>query len=194
MAMHSSVRIRRSIGAAANMLQSYEVDLASEKARVIDALHLIRTEIDPTLGYTYSCDGRRRCGSCGVMINGKSGLACFTKLSHETTIEPLRGFPIIQDLIIDRSRYSANLLEVEPFIEPKSSEAHEGSSPSYDRDSHLLSDCIECLCCQAACPVVNDEPWKLFGGPVIFVQLGKYAFDPRDSRDSAGFAFAQGIL
>ena len=91
-------------------------------------------------------------------------LACFTKLSHETTIEPLRGFPIIQDLIIDRSPDSANLLEVEPFIEPKSSEAHEGSSPSYDRDSHLLSDCIECLCCQAACPVVNDEPWELFRG------------------------------
>ena len=80
MAMHSSVRIRRSIGAAANMLQSYEVDLASEKARVIDALHLIRTEIDPTLGYTYSCDGRRRCGSCGVMINGKSD----TGLLHQT--------------------------------------------------------------------------------------------------------------
>jgi len=193
LAMHSTVRIRRSFGVAADMLQCYEVDLAYDKARVIDALHFIRTEIDPTLGYTYSCDGRRRCGTCGVMINGKPGLACFTKLSLETTIEPLRGFPIIQDLITDRSRYSAKLLEVEPFIEPTSYEAHEESSSSYDRESHLLSDCIECLCCQAACPVVNEEPWKLFGGPVIFVQLGKYAFDPRDSRDSAGLAFAQGI-
>ena len=162
----------------------------SEQMRLIDALHRIKLEQDSSLGYTYSCDGRRRCGTCGVMVNDKPRLACFTPLERNVTIEPLLGFPAIQDLIIDRTTYEKRIQAIQPAV--MSSEDVDGLEQG-DRESQALSHCIECLCCQAACPVAIEETWKRFAGPAIFVQLGKVSFNPRDRADRTQIAMDQGI-
>jgi len=162
----------------------------SEQMRLIDALHRIKLEQDPSLGYTYSCDGRKRCGTCAMMINDKPRLACFTALERNVTIEPLRGFPAIQDLIIDRSTYEKKIQAIQPAV---SSSGDDGDLDQADRESQALSHCIECLCCQAACPVASKETWKKFAGPTIFVQLGKVSFNPRDRADRPQIAMDQGI-
>jgi fumarate reductase (CoM/CoB) subunit B len=158
--------------------------------RVIDALHQIKLELDPTLGYNYSCDGRKRCGTCAVMINGRPRLACFTILKRDITIEPLRGFPVIKDLIIDRSHYEERKRSIEPAVQP---DRNRGNTQPFDRESQSLSHCIECLCCQAACPVASVETWKNFLGPAVLVQLGKVSFDPRDHLERVKIVMDQGI-
>ncbi|MEM1742976.1 MAG: 2Fe-2S iron-sulfur cluster-binding protein, partial [Nitrososphaerota archaeon] len=79
----------------------YEVEV-DKSATILDALLKIKENIDPTLTLRYSCR-QAVCGSCGMVINGKERLACFTRVlelnSNMITIEPLKNFPVIKDLV-----------------------------------------------------------------------------------------------
>ncbi len=69
---------------------------------VLDALNYIRENHDPTLRFRHSCH-MGKCGSCAVMVNGRPGLACWELAVDGMVIEPLRGLPVIADLVVERT-------------------------------------------------------------------------------------------
>src|SRR6187401_1707631 len=87
-------------------LKEYEVALG-EGSVVLDAVHMIQAEQAPDLAVRWNCKAGK-CGSCSAEINGKPKLMCMTRLStlnlHEpVTVEPMRAFPSIKDLVTDVS-------------------------------------------------------------------------------------------
>jgi len=70
------------------------------KITVLNALEYILENVDGTLSFYHSCDGKR-CGGCVAMINGKAGLLCKEYAEHEVVVEPLKGFKVVKDLIVD---------------------------------------------------------------------------------------------
>jgi succinate dehydrogenase/fumarate reductase iron-sulfur protein len=82
--------------------QVYEVP-TREKMSVLGVFRYIYEELDSSLAYTGSCRFGR-CGGCTVMVNGAARLACLTLATEEMTIEPLRGFAVIKDLVVDHEK------------------------------------------------------------------------------------------
>ncbi|MBW2148454.1 MAG: succinate dehydrogenase/fumarate reductase iron-sulfur subunit [Deltaproteobacteria bacterium] len=138
--------------------------------KIIDLLELIYRKYDPGLAFKSSCRSGK-CGVCSVMVNGRAALACRADVPEGTVvIEPLANYPLIRDLIVDRTIYDQRVKEISsnasiPVQEKKG--ALRTVDPSdfdhYDR----LTRCIECLMCDAECPVL---PLSLqeYGGPALF--------------------------
>jgi len=155
-------------------------DIPHEKdMRVLDVLHYIQENHDPSLAFRYSCR-RRRCGMCSVMVNGRPVLACFEGAEGEMTIDPLSNLPIVRDLVVDTERYETRTSEIHPFLtRDRFPEEPEKIAPAKFEDIKPLQTCIECYACMSACPVL-DIDWNEFAGPATLVQLAKRALDPRD--------------
>ena len=80
--------------------KEYDVPV-EEGMSVLRALRYIYEHFDGSLAFRdYFCR-TNQCGMCGMLVNGKPAFACNRKLEKETTIEPLAGFPVIKDLIVD---------------------------------------------------------------------------------------------
>jgi succinate dehydrogenase / fumarate reductase, iron-sulfur subunit len=97
--------------------ESYEFD-AEPTDRVLDALHHVKWHIDGTLSFRRSCQ-HGVCGSDAMMINGRNGLACTLLLRDEgpvVTVEPLRAFPVIKDLVVDMDEFFAKYESVLPRL------------------------------------------------------------------------------
>jgi len=77
----------------------------SDKMRVRDALNYIRENIDSSLAYRWSCRYYAKCGTCAAMINGKPGLTCYEPAKDGMIVAPLANFPVIRDLVVDRSKW-----------------------------------------------------------------------------------------
>jgi fumarate reductase (CoM/CoB) subunit B len=160
--------------------------------RILDALNYIREEMGIDIAIDWDC-GFRRCGSCGVMVNGEPKLACWDPAEVEMTIEPLAGFPVIRDLTVDKSLFEKRLRGFRPWIHRV--ERHKGLYESIKgRDTPALNikRCIGCYLCLAACPI-TEVAWKSFAGPAAFVELGKAMLDPRDKLDRATIALSENI-
>ncbi len=125
---------------------------------VIDVLEKIRFTVDSSLTFNHACH-HGVCGACGMVINGEERLACITRLgelgSKLIVIEPLRGFPVISDLVVDFSRMFSALSEVKPIALEKLGNP-EVNLPEYASiPQEKLEDCIECGICYSACPIAN---------------------------------------
>jgi succinate dehydrogenase / fumarate reductase iron-sulfur subunit len=97
--------------------QEFRIE-AEPNDRVLDLLHIIRDEHDGTLAFRRSC-GHGICGSDAMVINGKNRLACKTlvkDLRQPITIEPLRGFRVIKDLVVDMEPFFAKYRRVMPYL------------------------------------------------------------------------------
>src|ERR1039458_8559213 len=92
--------------------ETFEVPLEKEM-RVLDVLDHVAENCD--LGYRWFC-GVKRCGMCGVTVNGKPVLACWEKATPSMVIEPLPNMPVIRDLVVDRSSLERTTLELEPCL------------------------------------------------------------------------------
>src|ERR671919_2373917 len=96
--------------------QSYEVPFRKDWV-VLDALNHIKDELDGSLSYRWSCR-MGVCGSCGMMVNGEPRLTCATFLKdfypRPITVEPLRNFPVIRDLVTDMTDFMSKLQIVKP--------------------------------------------------------------------------------
>lgn len=167
--------------------KTYTVPYTREM-RVLEALDYIVEELGESLGYQWFC-GVKKCGMCGVMVNGRQTLGCWEPVQAEMTIRPLDGFPVVRDLAIDRSSYFDNVQQLNPLFERRGEysgfpEAITGADLAAAAET---MHCIECMLCISACPANGDT----FMGPAPMVQLAKFALDPRDGGDRA--AVASGI-
>ena len=176
-----TVRVRRSdTDAGAPATQDFQVPYI-KRMRVLDALNWIADNRASDLAYRWFC-GSRMCGTCGVRMNGREVLACWEAVEPQMTIEPLRNLPVVRDLVVDRTPFERKVAELEPWLERPT--AYAGfPEPLNHRDMKNAAkalDCIGCMCCYSACPVIGLGDLTDFAGPAPLVQLGQTALDPRN--------------
>lgn len=162
---------------------------------VLDALLYAKSYQDSSIGIRYSCR-MASCGSCGMKINGKPRLACYTKIDElegdTITCEPLSNFPYIRDLVTDFSQFFEHHRNIMPYIQNEhadmedKSELTEFSQTPEELDKFLqFSYCIKCGLCYSACPTVATD--TRFPGPQALAQAYRYYSDSRDSDNSKRF-------
>lgn len=152
---------------------------------VLDALILLK-EQDPTLSFRRSCR-EGVCGSDGLNMNGKNGLACITPLSaikaNKIVLRPLPGLPVVRDLIIDMTQFYNQYEKVKPYLinDGKDQPAREYLQSPEQRE-HLdgLYECILCACCSTSCPSFWWNPDK-FIGPAGLLHAYRFLIDSRDT-------------
>lgn len=117
------------------------------------------------------------CGSCAMLINGKSRMACSAlvdKLEQPITIEPFSKFPVVRDLAVDRSVLFENLKAVKAWV-PVDGTYDLGAgprmSPEEQEGTYPLSRCISCCCCMEACPQFNDSTGFVGAATISQVRL-----------------------
>jgi succinate dehydrogenase / fumarate reductase iron-sulfur subunit len=141
---------------------------------------------DPTLSYRRSCR-EGVCGSDGINMNGKNGLACITPVSEvakrgKLVLRPLPGLPVIRDLIVDMGQFYAQYEKIKPYlINDKPPPAQERLQTQEDRaELDGLYECILCACCSTSCPSFWWNPDK-FIGPAGLLQAYRFLADSRDT-------------
>lgn len=167
--------------------ETFEVPAAPDM-RVLDVLDHVHEQLAQDIAYRWFC-GVKKCGTCAVTVNGTPKLACWEPAEPEMTIEPLANLPVIRDLVVDRGPCRDGVCAIEPLIQRR--EEYPGfpeplSHRAMER-SHHLRECILCLACHAACPVMA-QPGTRFAGPAVLVNLAEVALDPRDGADRARIA------
>lgn len=168
--------------------ETYEVPYEKDM-RILDVLDYAVENLGLGVGYRWFC-GVKRCGLCGVTVNGKPVLACWEAAQKEMIIEPLPNFPVIRDLVVDRSHFERVTLEMKPYLIRK--KPYEGfPEPITHKDmkeAYNLMNCMECYVCTGACPVFSDANHTAFAGPASLVQLAKFALNPLDGFDRVSLA------
>ncbi|MGA0839227.1 MAG: succinate dehydrogenase iron-sulfur subunit [Pseudomonadales bacterium] len=167
-------------------MREMAVDLPEGKdLMVLDVLELLKKK-DPTLSYRRSCR-EGVCGSDGINMNGKNGLACITPVSEvakrgKLVLRPLPGLPVIRDLIVDMSQFYAQYEKIKPYlINDKPPPAQERLQTPEDRaELDGLYECILCACCSTSCPSFWWNPDK-FIGPAGLLQAYRFLADSRDT-------------
>jgi succinate dehydrogenase / fumarate reductase iron-sulfur subunit len=170
----------------APFMQDFSVDTGDRDLMVLDVLELIKAEHDGSVTYRRSCR-EGVCGSDGLNMNGKNGLACITPLSDSVkggklVIRPLPGLPVIRDLVVDMSLFYAQYEKVQPYLQnPTPAPAIERLQSPEER-AHLdgLYECILCACCSTSCPSFWWNPDR-FVGPAGLLQAYRFLADSRDT-------------
>lgn len=179
--------------------EAYEVSY-DQGDRILDVLIRVREDLGKDLTFRWSCKNRI-CGSCGIFVNGAPKLLCWDEALPEMRIEPLPHFPVIKDLVVDRSVYDARIQEMQPYLEPReprpttseiSPETLYNLKPEETRLAVKFQECIECLLCVSVCPV-TDGGRALYPGPAALTRLAQYTFDPRDNLPRVELAFNEHI-
>jgi len=150
---------------------------------VLDALNQIKWHNDGTLVYRRSCR-HGICGSCAMMINGKNGLACELQVAAQKgviTIEPLKGFPVLRDLMVDQEDFFDKLRLVKPWLINHTAPPTDKERLQSPADRKLIEgfwECILCGACTSSCPACWDNPGFL--GPAALLKAYRYVGDTRD--------------
>ena len=167
----------------------YSTDV-TEGMVVLDAVHQIQAESAPDLACRWNCKAGK-CGSCSAEINGKPKLMCMTRLdtidlSETVTIEPIRAFPPIKDLITDVSWNFEVKKRIKKF-KPRPPDAEDGTWRMQQADIDRVQEfrkCIECFLCQDVCHVLRDhEKHNEFIGPRFLVYAAALEMHPLDTED-----------
>lgn len=166
-------------------MQSYELDTQKHNCiMVLDALIELKKQ-DPTLSFRRSCR-EGVCGSDGMNINGKNGLACITHLSslkgNTVTLRPLPGLPVMRDLAVNMDQFYKQYEKIKPYlINDEMPPAKEHIQSPEDRAKlDGLYECILCACCSTSCPSFWWNPEK-FIGPQGLLQAYRFLIDTRDT-------------
>lgn len=167
-------------------MQDFEIDLSGYKdMMILDALIKLKDEQDESLSFRRSCR-EGVCGSDGMNINGRNGLACITPLSavkgNEITLRPLPGLPVVRDLIVDMEPFFKQYEKVEPYLQnDEPAPVKERLQTPEDRAKlDGLYECILCGCCTSSCPSFWWNPDK-FVGPAGLLQSYRFVADSRDT-------------
>lgn len=164
-------------------MKDYQLDTAEcEGVMLLDALEALKRK-DSSLSFRRSC-GEGVCGSDGMNINGKNGLACITplsKLSQRIVLRPLPGLPVIRDLVVDMSQFYKQYEKAEPYLQNDTVPAKEYiQSPEERAQLDGLYECILCACCSSSCPSYWWNPDK-FMGPAALLWAARFIQDSRDA-------------
>jgi len=166
--------------------EEYEVE-AEPVDRVLDGLHYIKWYLDSTLAFRRSC-GHGICGSDAMVINGRNRLACkvlLKDLGRKVTVEPLRGFRVIKDLVVDMEPFFAKYRAVMPYLinNDPVPERERRQSPEERARYDDTTKCILCAACTTSCPIfwANGE----YIGPAAIVAAHRFIFDSRDQGAAA---------
>ena len=183
------LRVYRSNKANGDSARFDKFDVPTQRwTTVLDALLYAKAYRDTSIGIRYSCR-MASCGSCGMRINGRPRLACYTNISElESDViscEPLSNFPLIRDLVTDFSQFFRHHKSVQPYIINQNADLRDSSELSEfiqgprDVDEYLqFSYCIKCGLCYSACPTVATD--MKFPGPQALAQAYRYSADTRD--------------
>jgi succinate dehydrogenase / fumarate reductase, iron-sulfur subunit len=164
--------------------QVYEL-VVENKISVLEALLRLQDEQDPSLAFRYACRGAI-CGSCAMSINGKLNLACRVQLHmlpvNRIVVEPLPGFEIIKDLVVNMDAFWEKYERVRPWLHSEVSAVKENQMSESERDRiDRYVQCILCGVCYGACPVWRSN--DAFSGPAALAKMYRFLADSRQSRD-----------
>jgi succinate dehydrogenase / fumarate reductase iron-sulfur subunit len=168
---------------------------------VLDAVHQIQAEQAPDLAVRWNCKAGR-CGSCSAEVNGMPKLMCMTRLAdlprdRPVTVEPMKAFPPIRDLVTDVSWNYRVKTMITPFT-PRPPDAPDGTWRMQQGDVDRVMEfrkCIECFLCQDVCHVLRDHQMHdRFIGPRFLVYAAALEMHPLDTADRRSeLRTAQGI-
>jgi succinate dehydrogenase / fumarate reductase, iron-sulfur subunit len=169
--------------------QEFDVELDPERS-VLDGILQVKDREDGSLAIRCSCRAAI-CGSCGVRINGKSALACNTRISDAAdrardgavTVEPMGNMPVVKDLVVDMDAvHWKKVQRVVPWLLP--------DGPPPDREYVVPAEamidvtqsmaCIHCGVCVSACLSLEVDP--AFVGPAALAKAYRFVGDPRDGQ------------
>jgi succinate dehydrogenase / fumarate reductase iron-sulfur subunit len=150
--------------------------------RLLDALHWVKWYRDGTLSLRRSC-AHGICGSDAMLINGRNQLACkvlVKDVAPRVTVEPIRGLPVVKDLIVDMEPFFRGYERMLPYLindeEPPDRERRQ--SPEERERYDDTTKCILCAACTTSCPIFwADEEYV---GPAAIVNAHRFVFDSRD--------------
>ena len=159
----------------------YQVE-AEPTDRLLDALNQVKWSIDGSLTYRRSC-AHGICGSDAMLINGRNALACkvlVKNLGTKVTIEPMRGFRVIKDLLVDMEAFFEKYRSVKPYLinDSPQPEKERRQSPEQRELFEDTTKCILCGACTTSCPSFWANPDYV--GPAAIVNAHRFIFDSRD--------------
>jgi succinate dehydrogenase / fumarate reductase iron-sulfur subunit len=170
-------------------LKNYQTEV-SEGMVVLDAVHGIQADQANDLACRWNCKAGK-CGSCSAEINGKPRLMCMTRLNEldmtkPVTVEPIRAFPHVRDLVTDVSWNFRVKKRIKPF-KPRKPDAADGTWRMQQADIDRVQEfrkCIECFLCQDVCHVLRDHhKHEEFIGPRFLVYVAALEMHPLDTED-----------
>ena len=179
-------------------MQDVQVDTGGKDLMVLDVLEKIKAD-DPSLSFRRSCR-EGVCGSDGMNINGKNGLACIMPISEALknrpmgsllgmgsgkdtlVLRPLPGLPVIRDLVVDMSLFYSQYESIKPYLINNTPTPAIERLQSPEERKHLdgLYECILCACCSTSCPSFWWNPDR-FVGPAGLLQAYRFLIDSRDT-------------
>lgn len=169
---------------------------AKDNMTVLDALFIILSEQDPTVSFRCSCR-LGMCGSCGMIMNNKEGLACRTKLEklgRDITVQPLRNMPIIKDLAVNMEPFFKQWQRIKPYFVPNKAASRDFQQIPQDTEHREIIDqsldCITCGCCYSACSLVAMDDSYI--GPAALNRAYTLVADQRDVATESRMEVAAG--
>ncbi len=177
--------------AAGGKFEDYPTEV-SEGMVVLDAVHNIQATQANDLACRWNCKAGK-CGSCSAEINGIPRLMCMTRLNSlplekPVTIEPMKAFPLVRDLVTDVSWNFAVKKKIKKF-KPRAPDA-DGSWRMAQDDIDRVQEfrkCIECFLCQDVCHVLREHhQHDEFIGPRFLVYVAALEMHPLDTEDRLG--------
>lgn len=190
--------LRRKSAASDSYWQSFLYEPAEDAETVATALTRLNDTPDlrdrngnPADPIRWECSClQKKCGACAVVINGRPGLACDARLSaYKKTIrlEPLRKFPVVADLIVDRSVLYENLRVLRLWFEGEAVQRQRASEVGYE-----ASRCLQCGCCLDVCP--NFDPEGAFFGMAAAVPVSRLLAElPASGREELSRAYREHV-
>lgn len=152
------------------------------ESTILDVLNEIHWKLDGSLAYRRSCRSAI-CGSCAMKVNGRNVLACETPIHNfrgKIRIEPLPGFAIIKDLVVDMDAFFEKLKKIKPYIvidKPLPDKEFRQSPAEFEYIGDSVT-CILCGACTSSCPSLwgNED----YLGPAALLKAYRFIFDTRD--------------
>jgi len=166
--------------------------------RILDAVIHVQRNYDTTLAYRWNCRSGL-CGSCGIEVDGKPCLACKTPVTKDKhTVEPMKAFPVIKDLVPEVDEVREKLAELKPYFVPKETEnKKEGFFVFHEHEMHEMDEaheCIECYVCYDSCHVTRNHKELNFCGPSNVVKAVSFERHPLDKGGRAQLLHEKGNI
>lgn len=176
-------------------MKDYQLDTGGKNLMVLDVLELLKQQ-EPSLSFRRSCR-EGVCGSDGMNMGGKNGLACVTPINDvikggKLVLRPLPGLPVIRDLVVDMGLFYAQYEKIKPYLQNDTPPPEQERLQSPEERSKLdgLYECILCACCSTSCPSFWWNPDK-FLGPAALLQAYRFIADSRDTATAERLADLQ---